>query len=395
MADWEKVSDKSYKLKFKGEDIFIGDEPDLNFKPKVKLKRWGDECSFDLELATGDVITPVIEDGKLKQKKPGDYEIILDVDEEGHGEFKFDILLHNKWKDGFMVFQLNTEGLIRAYQPPLSEEQAKIKVMTPGAVTFTDTHAYDIDGNVLHYRPERIVHSYVFQHESKCGDYTKLGGKNYATGQAFILYRPKATDDDGIEHWVEMELVGDNLSLNLNDDWFKNEAKYPIMIDPDIGYTPKGGTGGGTASNYMNGSYGAAVSDGTVDTIKAYLNDTDGDFKGVMVLESNLNIITNGITPGALVTSGDALYTATYSTKPSVTNGTEYYASMIVNSTMTLYYNSAPGGGQKEAYYDVSNSYSSPSNPTDATLIDNWYSIYASYTATPPPSTWIPKVIFI
>jgi len=388
MANWEKDG-KTYKTKVKDEDVIVGDILAVDFKPKVKLKRWGGECSFDIELATTDIIVPVIEDGKLKQKKPGDYEIIFNADETDWGSFSFDVLLHKKWKDDVMSFNINLDGLTASYQPPLTESPEILQGLFPSVVSITETECRDEFGEVVVHRPENVVGSYVLMHSTKNGH--TVGKTNYKTGQAGILYRPKATDDDGVEHWISQEIIGSKLQLDLNDDWFKNKAKYPVYIDPTFGYTTVGGTGAGAAADWLVSVPGTPVDgNGTVDTMHIYQSDGSGEgYKGVMI-SSGLTILTNGVTPANTGTSGASWVVCTYSSKPSVVGGTAYYVGFISNAVNTWYYNAT--GSVKE---DSSNSYTTPTNPTDANNYPVTFSFYATYTPTPPPVTWIPKVIFI
>jgi len=389
MANWEKISDKSYKLKFKDEDIFIGDESDQNFKPKVKLKRWGGECSFDLELVTSDVIISVIEDGKLKQKKTNDYEIIFDVDETDEGSFSFDILLHKKWKDDVMVFDINLAGLTADYQPPLTESPEILQGLFPRVFSVTETECFDEFGEVVVTRPEKVVGSYVLMHSTKKGH--AVGKTNYKAGQAGILYRPRAIDDNGVEHWITQEIVGSQLLLDLNDDWFKNEAKYPVYVDPTFGYTTVGGSNTPADSNWWVGYQDApGDGDGLVDSVHIYQSGGAGEyFKGVMVLASNRNIIANGVSPAQVGSTGPAWVVCNYSSKPAVTDGTNYYIGIISDAVQNWYYNLT--GSIQE---DSSNSYSSPTNPTDSNPYPVSFSLYATYNPA-PVDTWVPRVIFI
>jgi hypothetical protein len=100
-------------------------------------------------------------------------------------------------------------------------------------------------------------------------------------------------------------------------------------------------------------------------------------------LNQNLNIITNGI--GGVsdaVTTTAGLHTSSFSTQPTPSASTAYLLGGVFSDNLAGYYDSS---SEDLMYSDSSNSYSSPSNPTDATK--SWFSsgksftIYATYTA--------------
>ena len=68
--------------------------------------------------------------------------------------------------------------------------------------------------------------------------------------------------------------------------------------------------------------------------------------------------------------------TSTFSTPPTISPNTRYVLMIIPDtSSFRLYYTSTIGGSE---YYDTSNSYSSPTNPTDASTGTHQYSIYSN-----------------
>lgn len=140
------------------------------------------------------------------------------------------------------------------------------------------------------------------------------------------------------------------------------------------------------ASNVLQGSDAlwfskfTATENGEVTSITAYgrgLNSSV-NVKFVLVASDNTivtNGITNAITPGA--TNG--WHTATFSTNPTIVSGNDYFIGLINNLAYYLYYDTGTTGDGEN---DSSNSYASPTNPTDAVADDNQISIYATYTPT-------------
>jgi hypothetical protein len=113
-------------------------------------------------------------------------------------------------------------------------------------------------------------------------------------------------------------------------------------------------------------------------TMYGSANSPGNNAKGVVVLNSNLNIITNGIGNAVLLTSSVGWRTSTLSTPAAISASTDY-ALMAVGTGDGIYvYYDATGGVHQN---DNTNSYASPINPTDATGGTRYFSIYATYTA--------------
>jgi hypothetical protein len=103
--------------------------------------------------------------------------------------------------------------------------------------------------------------------------------------------------------------------------------------------------------------------------------------KAVLVLASTHSIVTNGISSPVSIGTSPTWNTATFSPAPSISANTNYILMIIPDtSSFRLYYTSTMGGSE---YYDTTNSYSSPSNPTEAYTGYHQYSIYANCTLTP------------
>lgn len=150
-----------------------------------------------------------------------------------------------------------------------------------------------------------------------------------------------------------------------------------------FGYTTLG-TAGSTYIYSPNivGSVFACPEDATVTSITMGINENSArNFKGIIVLKSNLNLVTNGVSDVVVGSgSGAQWVTANFSTPPTLTGGVEYVLMSISdNFPAWLTYDA---GSSNQGYLDSSNSYTTPTNPTDATNNNNKYSIYVSYTPT-------------
>jgi len=96
--------------------------------------------------------------------------------------------------------------------------------------------------------------------------------------------------------------------------------------------------------------------------------------KCLIVTHSDLKIIA--ITNPVTVTTTAQWWTATFSSPPTLSPNTEYILMIIPDNTVRLYYTE---GSLYQGHYDTSNSYSSPTDPTDALHNNNQYSIYCGY----------------
>ena len=59
------------------------------------------------------------------------------------------------------------------------------------------------------------------------------------TGKLCHIHRPEIIDARGRRCWGELSVVGNELRITIPANWL-GEAKYPIVVDPEIGTTTKG-----------------------------------------------------------------------------------------------------------------------------------------------------------
>ena len=99
-----------------------------------------------------------------------------------------------------------------------------------------------------------------------------------------------------------------------------------------------------------------------------------GNAKAVLVLHSTLAIIAVS-NPVAFTTTA-AEYTCTFASPPTISASTEYVLMMVFSVSTRFYYEA---GSANQGHHDTTNSYSTPTNPTDATHNTNRYRIRAAY----------------
>lgn len=368
----------TYKSKVKDDvkdllEIEIGDSKQPDFKPQFKLIRWNNEVNFSMRAE--EQLDAVVEvDGEKIKYKTKDYEVHqYDKPEAGEdGGFEFEWILPKKPKTNVLTATIETKGLDFFYQPELTQEE--------------------VDSGDI--RPENVIGSYAVYHS------TKRHGA-YKTGKAFHIYRPKAIDARGDWTWCDLNIDTDNklLTVTVDDSWL-NKAKYPVVVDPTLGYTSIGGSSSTIADNEYSGPsvyerrMGTVFSipeNGTLSTFHIYSPDnslgfiSDFTLKGVVSEKDSVATGQHGqlaITSPFSVTAdlGDWV---SESISGSLVAGTDY----IINA-----FADGDSGGLAEAlylpydtgsstYYYEDHTYASPESPWVVSSGSNrQYSLYVTYT---------------
>ena len=180
------------------ETVEFGDIDSEDFKPKMKLSKWGDESYISLEYPINEQGEATWEGNKIKlqtnsnidvemySKEPE--EVVVKVENEDeyqfiinqHGGVEFDLILKQKPETNVFDYKIEAKGLRFHYQPPLH----------PDHPTWLDRND---DGIADTFRPEHVVSSYAVYHKTKKNN-------KYKAGKAFHIYRPKVYDAQG--NWV-------------------------------------------------------------------------------------------------------------------------------------------------------------------------------------------------
>lgn len=297
-----------------------------------------------------------------KRKK----EVIYERVDFGDGGFKIDVLLNEKPDTNRFCYTVEGAGNYDFfYQPALTPEE-----IAEGAE-----------------RPDDIVGSYAVYHKTLKNH--RIGGENYATGKVMHIPRPQvwSMSDVDTKVWAELSYAEPNLCVTVPQD-FLDKATYPVRVDPTFGYTSIGATGQFVvATNAVRGSYlnPSASTDGQVDSVSVYGSHdvADKHIKGMM-LDTSMNLLTNGVSDAFVVSTIDEWQVATYTTKPTVTNGVSYYPAFVSEFSdgtnfFRFSYDSSSG---TNSFQDSTNSYAAPQNIGTPTNSSNKYSIYATYTVS-------------
>jgi hypothetical protein len=338
--------------------IEIGDSKQSDFKPQFKVMRWDNEVNFSLRAQEHPSAVVEVENDVVKYKTP-DYEVHqYDKPEAGEdGGFEFEWLLPKKPSSNVLTATIQTKGLDFFYQPELTQEE--------------------IDEG--YSRPVDVVGSYAVYHSTKSNNIT--GGKEYRTGKAFHIYRPKVTDANGNTVYADLDIDLETGMLNvIIPQSFLDSAIYPVLVDPTFGYTTSGGSF--VTVDQIRGVIATAPSDATIDSISVYHANVgiSTTFKGGIYKASDGSFVGQSDQGTYTANSGEQLKTMNVSSSFSVVNGTSY---LIV--TM-------PSTGQMSWRYDSTVSdgvisltaHTYPTFPATITnsFTDSKHSVYATYTVS-------------
>lgn len=227
-------------------------------------------------------------------------------------------------------------------------------------------------------RPENVVNSYAVYHKNR-RDHIR-GQKNYGTGKAFHVYRPKLIDANGVETWGTLSYADGVLTVEIPQDAL-DKAAYPARVDPTFGNENLQSSSYGI-QGYLFGGPGTPASDGEVDSIHVGCSpDTAANVKGVLILRSTETLVANGVTPEVSIpATGMNFKTLAYSTKPVVAAGTLYYACFIIDPLAPTTVYAYDTGGTAGTVEDGSNTYSSPTDLVSPSYYNEISSFYATYT---------------
>ncbi len=350
---------------FMGETVKLGSDK-ATFEPRLELGCFMGESKLAFipqvptlsESVTSELVGAGNDNLNIIWKPTG---IVKDFNERGGMDIIITLL--KKPDTAYIDFGYDTTLLVPYHQGELTSEE-----IAEGAI-----------------RPDHVVNSIAWYHSSKGGLVTPSdASKHITTGKAGHTYRMIAYDADGNKTWANWTIeTGGIARLNLDKTWLK-KATYPVTIAPvgdTFGYTTAGASSQTANANDIYGMIGTPSSSGTVDDIKAYGESTWGTYlKGVLVLDSNYTIVTNGVGDATSISGSAQWFTLGYSTAPSVVGSTTYDACWIKyndGNSFTMYYDYGTGTNR---FLDSSNSYASPTDPTDGAHSTAKYSIYCTYT---------------
>jgi hypothetical protein len=332
------------------------------FVPNINASKWDDECWLNInfpQVVTNekakidkDVISQTIGDFThkyyLKPDESLEYEIILDK------------------KPPINSFGLKIDfpdGLMFCYQPPLTPEEI--------AMGFS--------------RPDNVVGSYAV--------YWKQKDNQYKTGKFCHIYRPQLTDADGKQIWADISIdpTAKTLTITADNNWLET-AKYPVTIDPNIGYSTKGGSAMSTYGYCLASYYNLTdANGGTTSKIHVYAFTSSGthNVKLTMYDVTSDEIPTNRLATPVVVPIGtdDIEYMGDFVVTLSA--NTRYFTASSVDSSgaVSVHYDTLGDDNGRYAYQSINYDCSDPWG-------GNYHqgshavSVWADYSAVTPPTNY-------
>ena len=164
------------------------------------------------------------------------------------------------------------------------------------------------------------------------------------------------------------------------------DSTYDMLTEGNTGVSSTFGSSTATSytsvgANQMYGSVFTSPADSegaTVQSVTWYGRRESfgtGYSKAILVLASTETIVAVSNAVATSTTTQER--TNTFASPPTISANTDYLLMMIVDSTTRFYFGA---GGANQGYYDTTNSYSVPTNPTDAANNNNQYRIRAAYS---------------
>ena len=369
----------------------VGDKAAKSFQPHLKLDRWDGECQLSVRLQHNETAPAVTTEGdkikwKGKKTEAHFYHNGSKVDEGGG--YEFEVVLKEKPASNKLSFAIESKGLNFFYQPPL-------KNLNPDGSTWEESG----HGSIV-TRPANACGSYAVYHKTRRNNFSKAGGKDYFTGKAFHIYRPRIEDAKGNWTWGELNIdeASGLLTVTIPQD-FLDKAAYPVRHAAGLlfGYDHIGASNDYWAGNQAELLYSVAgdtapatpAASGTLTGLYLYCNIKAGTPEFDPALYSDLAGVPN--TRLAYLNSGGTVIGASLgwvhtSLSCAITLGTQYWLGLSSGTVGTDTFNikfDNPGGTHIN-YYVGGTPGTLWVNPWTSLITNGGItSIYAEYTAAP------------
>jgi len=359
----EQIDKTTFQFKMpSGDTVEIGDRESLDFKPHLKLNRWGGECFICPSIEQTGACKLRIQDNCVERESNLSrvrFYPLPPSEQWELGSFRMEITHWKKPKTNKILSNILAHNTVAYYQPPLTQQEIE-------------------EGCI---QPDNIAGSYAFYHATKGGMVTPTEvARGITTGKFGHKPRPRIIDDNGDWVWGELFIdLAQGLQIITIPLEFWEYAKYPIRHDAGadtFGYTTKG-SGSEQYKDYIIGTAYSCSESGTATSMSAYVGigaGQSGNLKFGLYLESDdsrtgytdeWNFSAEYLNWKALnIISGGSLSAADY-----------YLGWWTDNSYVSFYYDTGVAGFYDPETYD---GFPDPLNPTS--WADHKFSIYCTYT---------------
>ena len=344
-------------------EIIVGDDKQPDFKPQVKICRWGtsedtNEVNLSIraqeevgatlkELPNGTIVYEAKEYEVHQYDKP---------DASSEGGFEFEWVLKSKPASNILTATIQSKGLDFFYQPALTPEE-----IAEGA-----------------QRPENVIGSYAVYHSTK-GGMNDAAGMEYKVGKFCHIYRPKAIDANGVEVWADLLIENGVLTVTVPQK-FLDDAVYPVRVDPTFGYTTIGAGSATFTSIAIGGTKGTLTEQGIISKLTTYFKAIQSGAAYRGALYSVAGVYEGNETEEKITPSINVWTDFNFSSPPTKSAADYYLAFWNNNSSISSMANDT---GSSAQLFDNSLGATYPNWPTvDGLTSTNIKSIYATYTAS-------------
>lgn len=276
-----------------------------SYCPKLCLRRWDSQCYFTVNLKDSFKFASSLD--RSSNKLFLDQHIFYVTPD---GKFEWETVFDKKPESNIISYTFDFHDLDFRYQDPIKLLRDRRK----GIVSF--------DPNILG--------SFAVYHK-------RYRHNQFSTGKAFHIFRPEVIDANGNKTWCELVLYLNVLSVII-PQWFLDSAKYPVILDPTIGYETLGATGISAGDEVLfykitmpeNGVLtkihsGTASYEAPIAYHALYANDTSEDPDSLIEEE------TTGYVPGDW--PDGAWHEVNMAGTSSLVGGISYWIAIVANST--------------------------------------------------------------
>lgn len=292
--------------------VEVGDPNDAaQVQPDIRIRRWDGEIASQIRLnysvIPGNISYEIDGTNEIITWRKGQYTARFyhrsDI-EEGALEFELVIPRRPAWNCLEFIVS-NSANLVWLYQAPYAN-------VDPDGSTWQAAPS-----GAIYRRPAKVNGSYAVYHRSK-GVLNDADGPDYKAGKAFHVYRPHATDANGVETWGTLDFNEQTgiLTMCLDATWLQN-AEYPVTVDPTFGYTTIGGSDAYEVTNYTVGSrYQLTENASTITQVAArmWVAGSVGVKSGIYADSSNTPAARFAQQTTATTVGAEAWFTWSYAT---------------------------------------------------------------------------------
>lgn len=205
----ESIGHNQTYIRLGGKQSYFVPNVNLSFRCHSSLEYFWLNIN-DEDLQTHDVSESIV-NRKLGVTK-GDITATFEIDKEKDSRLKIERIYLTKPKKPVKYKLTYSSGLRFCYQSSLTEEEIALG----------------------RNRSDEVAGSYAVYCD-RTGDYSALDGPNFKAGKVLHIYAPFWIDANGKQIKTSQEIINDYLIIQLPDDTWLNNARYPIKLDPDLG----------------------------------------------------------------------------------------------------------------------------------------------------------------